>query len=87
VSKVWPSAEEAVADVKGDSTLLSGGFGLCGTADTLIGALSKRPEVQNLTCVSNNAGVGKFGLGALLHSGQISKMISSYIGANKVCQT
>ncbi|ORY63810.1 hypothetical protein BCR35DRAFT_308776 [Leucosporidium creatinivorum] len=59
------------------------GFGLCGTADTLIGALSKRPEVKNLTCVSNNAGVGKFGLGALLHSGQISRMISSYLGANK----
>jgi len=56
---------------------------LCGTADTLIGALSKRPEVKNLTCVSNNAGVGKFGLGALLHSGQIKKMISSYLGANK----
>ncbi|GAA6052069.1 hypothetical protein JCM3770_006613, partial [Rhodotorula araucariae] len=83
VSKIWPSADEAVKDVKGDSIVLSGGFGLCGTADTLIGALSKRPEVKNLTCVSNNAGVGKFGLGALLHSGQISKMISSYLGANK----
>ncbi|GAA5881695.1 hypothetical protein JCM5296_005478 [Sporobolomyces johnsonii] len=83
VSKIWASAEEAVKDVKGDSIVLSGGFGLCGTADTLIGALAKRPEVKNLTCVSNNAGVGKFGLGALLHSGQISKMISSYLGANK----
>ncbi|GEM08034.1 succinyl-CoA:3-ketoacid-coenzyme A transferase [Rhodotorula toruloides] len=83
VSKIYPSAEEAVKDVKGDSIVLSGGFGLCGTADTLIGALAKRPEVKNLTCVSNNAGVGKMGLGALLHSGQISKMISSYLGANK----
>ncbi|BGP17140.1 hypothetical protein JCM10213_005236 [Rhodosporidiobolus nylandii] len=83
VSKIWSSPEEAVKDVKGDSILLSGGFGLCGTADTLIGALSKRPEVKNLTCVSNNAGVGKFGLGALLHSGQISRMISSYLGTNK----
>ncbi|BGP41010.1 hypothetical protein JCM10450v2_005021 [Rhodotorula kratochvilovae] len=83
VSKIWGSADEAVKDVKGDSIVLSGGFGLCGTADTLIGALAKRPEVKNLTCVSNNAGVGKFGLGALLHSGQISKMISSYLGANK----
>ncbi|KAM0746248.1 succinyl-CoA:3-ketoacid-coenzyme A transferase [Meredithblackwellia eburnea MCA 4105] len=82
-SKIWDSAEAAVADVKGDSILLSGGFGLCGTADTLIGALAKRPEVKNLTAVSNNAGVGHFGLGALLHSGQISKMVSSYIGANK----
>ncbi|GAA6009497.1 3-oxoacid CoA-transferase [Rhodotorula paludigena] len=83
VSKIYASPAEAVADVKGDSIVLSGGFGLCGTADTLIGALSQRPEVKNLTCVSNNAGVGKFGLGALLHSGQISKMISSYLGANK----
>ncbi|KAK4704243.1 3-oxoacid CoA-transferase, partial [Phenoliferia sp. Uapishka_3] len=82
-SKIWASAEEAVADVKGDSILLSGGFGLCGTADTLIQALAKRPEVKNLTAVSNNAGVGQLGLGSLLHSGQISKMISSYIGANK----
>ncbi|KAM0789168.1 hypothetical protein ACM66B_000016 [Microbotryomycetes sp. NB124-2] len=83
VSKIWHSAEEAVADVKGESILLSGGFGLCGTADTLIGALSKRPEVKDLTCVSNNAGVGKLGLGALLHTGQIARMISSYLGANK----
>ncbi|GAA6040660.1 hypothetical protein JCM8097_008092 [Rhodosporidiobolus ruineniae] len=83
VSKIWASADEAVKDVKGDSIVLSGGFGLCGTADTLISALSKRPEVKNLTCVSNNAGVGKFGLGALLHSGQISRMISSYLGTNK----
>ncbi|KAK4051450.1 hypothetical protein OIV83_002934 [Microbotryomycetes sp. JL201] len=83
VSKIWQSAEEAVADVKGESILLSGGFGLCGTADTLIGALAKRPEVTGLTCVSNNAGVGKLGLGALLHTGQIARMISSYLGANK----
>ncbi|BGP56081.1 hypothetical protein JCM8202_005231 [Rhodotorula sphaerocarpa] len=83
VSKIFPSAEEAVKDVKGDSIVLSGGFGLCGTADTLIGALAKRPEVKNLTCVSNNAGVGTYGLGALLHSGQITKMIASYIGGNK----
>ncbi|GAA5931422.1 hypothetical protein JCM3775_005019 [Rhodotorula graminis] len=83
VSKIYGSADEAVKDVQGGSIVLSGGFGLCGTADTLIGALAKRPEVKDLTCVSNNAGVGKFGLGALLHSGQISKMISSYLGANK----
>lgn len=59
------------------------GFGLCGTADTLIRALSRRPEVKDLTCVSNNAGVGEYGLGSLLHSGQISKMIASYLGTNK----
>lgn len=82
-SKVFESADHAVADLVGDSMLLSGGFGLCGTPDTLIQALAKRPEVKNLTAVSNNAGVDKYGLGTLLHSGQISKMISSYIGANK----
>lgn len=49
----------------------------------MIQALAKRPEVKNLTAVSNNAGVDTYGLGTLLHSGQISKMISSYIGANK----
>ena len=59
------------------------GFGLCGTADTIIQALSRRTEVRDLTCVSNNAGVDKFGLGALLHTGQIKKMIASYLGTNK----
>jgi 3-oxoacid CoA-transferase len=102
LKKLYDSAEEAVADVKGDSVVLSGGqlakstrrctradsflvagFGLCGTADTLIQALSKRSDVQNLTCVSNNAGVGNYGLGALLHTGQISKMIASFLGTNK----
>lgn len=60
--------------------ILSGGFGLCGTPDTLIQALAKRKDVKNLTGVSNNAGVGDKGLGLLLGSGQISKMIASYIG-------
>lgn len=59
------------------------GFGLCGTPDTLIQAIARRSEVKDLTCVSNNAGVGKSGLGMLLHSGQIGKMICSYLGANK----
>ncbi|KAI0065421.1 3-oxoacid CoA-transferase [Artomyces pyxidatus] len=81
--KVWDSADEAVKDVKSGDTLLSGGFGLSGTPDTLIGALAKRPEVQMLTAVSNNAGSGQNGLGKLLHTGQIDKMISSYIGGNK----
>ncbi|KAI0035940.1 hypothetical protein K488DRAFT_42121 [Vararia minispora EC-137] len=81
--KVWNSAEEAVKDIKSGSTLLSGGFGLCGTPDTLIGALANRPEVRDLTAVSNNAGSGMHGLGKLLHSGQIDKMMASYIGGNK----
>lgn len=78
--KIYSSADEAVADIKSGSTLLSGGFGLCGTPDTLIQALAKRKDVNNLTGVSNNAGVGDKGLGLLLSSGQISKMIASYIG-------
>ncbi|KAF9791188.1 3-oxoacid CoA-transferase [Thelephora terrestris] len=81
--KVWDSVDEAIKDVKSGDTLLSGGFGLCGTPDTLIGALAKRKEVNDLTAVSNNAGSGEYGLGKLLHAGSISKMISSYIGGNK----
>ncbi|KAH9951887.1 3-oxoacid CoA-transferase [Amylocystis lapponica] len=83
-TKVWDSVDEAVKDVKSGDTLLSGGFGLCGTADTLIGALAKRKEsVTGLTAVSNNAGSGEQGLGKLLHNGQIDKMMASYIGGNK----
>ncbi|KAI0273715.1 3-oxoacid CoA-transferase [Gloeopeniophorella convolvens] len=81
--KVWDSAHEAVKAVKSGDVLLSGGFGLCGTPDTLIGALAERPDVRDLTAISNNAGSGQFGLGKLLHSGQIDKMVSSYIGGNK----
>ncbi|KAF8522262.1 3-oxoacid CoA-transferase [Hysterangium stoloniferum] len=83
VKKVWDSADEAVKDVKSGDILLSGGFGLCGTPDTLIQALSRRKDVQKLTAVSNNAGVGNLGLGCLLSTRQIDKMISSYIGGNK----
>ncbi|KAI0082786.1 3-oxoacid CoA-transferase [Panus rudis PR-1116 ss-1] len=82
-TKVWDSVDEAIKDVKSGDTLLSGGFGLCGTPDTLIGALAKRSDVTNLTAVSNNAGAGESGLGKLLYSGQIDKMMASYIGGNK----
>jgi len=78
--KVWDSVDAAVSAVKSGDVLLSGGFGLCGTPDTLIGALAARGDVRNLTAVSNNAGSGELGLGKLLHTGQIDKMISSYIG-------
>ncbi|KAG8727051.1 hypothetical protein FRC11_014000, partial [Ceratobasidium sp. 423] len=81
--KIWGSADEAVQDLEGGKILLSGGFGLCGTPDTLIQALARRPDVKGLTAVSNNAGVGERGLGKLLYTGQISKMICSYIGNNK----
>lgn len=82
-SKVYPSAAEAVKDIKSGSTVLSSGFGLCGTPDTLIKAISENSQIKDLTCVSNNAGSGERGLGKLLHSKQISKMISSFIGSNK----
>jgi 3-oxoacid CoA-transferase len=62
-SKVYESASEAVKDIKSGSIVLSSGFGLCGTPDTLIKAISENPDIKNLTCVSNNAGVGQKGLG------------------------
>lgn len=70
--------------MKSDSTLLCGGFGLCGVPDTLINALTLRPDVTGLTAVSNNAGTVGHGLALLLESGQIRKMIASYIGENAV---
>ncbi|CDU22733.1 probable Succinyl-CoA:3-ketoacid-coenzyme A transferase, mitochondrial precursor [Sporisorium scitamineum] len=82
-SKVYPSADEAVKDIKSGSTLLSAGFGLCGTPETLIKAISRHPHIKDLTVVSNNAGTGDLGLGKLLKSKQIHKMISSFIGGNK----
>lgn len=83
MSKVVASADEAVRDIAPGSTVLSSGFGLCGTPDTLIAAIARNPSITNLTCVSNNAGSGEKGLGKLLHTRQIGKMISSFIGSNK----
>jgi 3-oxoacid CoA-transferase len=80
--KVFKSAKEAVADVKSGSKLLVGGFGLCGIPETLISAL-KELGSKDLTCVSNNAGVDDFGLGVLLQTSQVKRMISSYVGENK----
>lgn len=82
-----PSAEAAIADMKSDSTLLCGGFGLCGVPDTLINQVHKTPSIKGLTAVSNNAGVVGSGLGLLLESGQIRKMIASYVGENKVFES
>lgn len=83
INKVFPSASEAIGDMKSGSTLLSGGFGLCGVPGTLINELEKNPHIKDLTCVSNNAGVDGGGLGKLLASGQVKKMIASYVGENK----
>jgi 3-oxoacid CoA-transferase subunit A len=76
------SALEAISDVKDGSTILLGGFGLCGIPENLILALREK-GVKNLTCISNNAGVDEWGLGLLLRTRQVKKMISSYVGENK----
>src|ERR1041385_2741118 len=81
IDKVVASAEEAVKDIPDGATLVVGGFGLCGIPENLINALVKR-GVKGLTCVSNNAGVDDWGLGLLLQTKQIRKMISSYVGEN-----
>ncbi|HLG35696.1 MAG TPA: CoA transferase subunit A [Bacteroidia bacterium] len=81
MNKVIANADEAVKDIQDGMTLMLGGFGLCGIPENCIAALVKR-GVQNLTCISNNAGVDDFGLGLLLQKKQIKKMISSYVGEN-----
>lgn len=80
-TKVVKNAIEALEGLKDGMTLVVGGFGLCGIPENCITAL-KEMKVKDLTCVSNNAGVDDFGLGILLHSRQIKKMISSYVGEN-----
>jgi 3-oxoacid CoA-transferase subunit A len=83
-SKVFSSAREALAgQIKDGMTLMSGGFGLCGIPDVLIEAV-RDSGAKNLTVISNNAGVDGAGLGILLETKQISKMISSYVGENKL---
>ena len=82
-SKIFPDAATALEGVVFDGmSVLSGGFGLCGIPEKLIAAL-RDTCVKDLTCISNNAGVDGFGLGLLLETRQISKMISSYVGENK----
>ncbi len=84
VNKVYPDADAALAGLLHDGMMImSGGFGLCGIPDALIQAVRKS-GVKNLTVVSNNAGIDGAGLGLLLESRQIRKMISSYVGENKL---
>src|SRR5690554_6660121 len=83
MNKVFASAAEALEGVVADGqTIAVGGFGLCGIPEALIAAL-RDTGVKNLTCISNNAGVDGFGLGQLLETRQIKKMIASYVGENK----
>ncbi len=82
MKKIYNSAKEAIADIHDGATLMVGGFGLCGIPENLILAL-RDSGVKNLTVISNNAGVDDFGLGLLLQTRQIKKMVSSYVGENK----
>jgi 3-oxoacid CoA-transferase subunit A len=83
MKKVYPDAETALAGLLKDGmTIMAGGFGLCGIPETLIQAI-RRAGVKDLTVISNNAGIDGVGLGLLLETKQIRKMISSYVGENK----
>jgi 3-oxoacid CoA-transferase subunit A len=83
MNKTYPSAIDALRDILKDGQKLAvGGFGLCGIPEALIGAV-KELGAQNLTAISNNAGVDGFGLGVLLNSRQVKKMVASYVGENK----
>ena len=81
MQKVFQNADVAIADIKHGSVIMLGGFGLCGIPENCITALVKK-GVQQLTCISNNAGVDDFGIGLMLKQKQVKKMISSYVGEN-----
>lgn len=81
MNKVFPNADAAIHDIPDNSVLMLGGFGLNGIPENSIAALVRK-GVRNLTCISNNAGVDDFGLGLLLRTRQIKKMMSSYVGEN-----
>lgn len=81
MKKVFADADEAVRDIPDGAVIMLGGFGLCGIPENCIDALT-RLGIRRLTCISNNAGVDDFGLGLLLKTRQIKKMISSYVGEN-----
>jgi 3-oxoacid CoA-transferase subunit A len=81
MNKVYSSADAALEDIQDGATIMLGGFGLCGIPEKSIDALARK-GVKQLTCISNNAGVDDFGLGLLLKTRQIKKMMSSYVGEN-----
>jgi len=81
INKVVANAEEAIQDISSGMTLMLGGFGLCGIPENCINALVNK-GVDQLTCISNNAGVDDFGIGLMLRQRQVKKMISSYVGEN-----
>lgn len=81
MNKVYQNAESAIFDIQDNMTLMLGGFGLCGIPENCITALIAK-GVKGLTCISNNAGVDDFGIGLMLKTRQVKKMISSYVGEN-----
>jgi 3-oxoacid CoA-transferase subunit A len=83
MNKVYPGADEAVADIPDGATIMSSGFGLCGNPENLIRALHRK-GVKDLDIISNNCGTTDQGLGILLAAGQVRRMVSSYVGENKV---
>lgn len=86
MNKIVADAREAVRDIPDGAVLALGGFGLCGIPENCIGALVEK-GVKNLTCISNNAGVDDFGIGLMLQKRQVKKMISSYVGENKLFES
>ncbi len=81
LNKVVANAQEAIKDIDDGAVIMLGGFGLCGIPENCITALVEK-GVKNLTCISNNAGVDDFGIGLLLKTKQVKKMVSSYVGEN-----
>ena len=81
MNKVVANAKEAIKDIEDNAVLMLGGFGLCGIPENCISALVEK-GVKGLTCISNNAGVDDFGIGLMLKTRQVRKMISSYVGEN-----
>lgn len=82
MQKLVAGPDEAIHDIQDDAVIMLGGFGLCGIPENCIAALARK-KVRRLTCISNNAGVDDFGLGLLLQTRQIRRMISSYVGENE----
>lgn len=86
LNKIVSGPDEAVRDIPDHATIALGGFGLCGIPENCIAALVRK-GIRGLTCVSNNAGVDGFGIGLMLEKRQVKKMISSYVGENKLFET
>jgi 3-oxoacid CoA-transferase subunit A len=83
MNKVFPSAAAAIFDIDDGASIMSGGFGLCGNPENLIRAIHDK-GIRNLTLMSNNCGTDDYGLGILLKNGQVSKMVATYVGENKI---